>query len=82
MARPLDQLDTLIGATCTRVPVIDGHLVNISVELEEKAGSRVDRPGLGAIPRARSDSPILPSAPSYPLQYLTDIDRPQPAPRP
>ena len=25
----------IVSATCTRVPVIDGHLVNISVELEE-----------------------------------------------
>ncbi len=73
----IDQLDTLIGATCTRVPVIDGHLVNISVELEEK-------PDLESIVqdwvqfRAPDPIPNLPSAPSFPLQYLTDIDRPQP----
>ena len=31
----IEWLDVVAGATCTRVPVIDGHLVNISVELAE-----------------------------------------------
>ena len=66
-----------VSATCTRVPVLDGHLVNISVELAEQ-------PSLPAIIadwetyRAASPVPDLPSAPDYPLQYLQQIDRPQP----
>ena len=38
----IDELDTVVSATCTRVPVVDGHLVNISVEL-------ADQPALSAI---------------------------------
>ncbi len=71
------ELELVVGATCTRVPVVDAHLVNISVELEE-------RPTLAAIiddwESYRGADPIseLPSAPEQPLQYLYQIDRPQP----
>ena len=70
-------LDSTVSATCTRVPVLDGHLVNVSVELAEQ-------PSLAAIIadwetyQAASPVPDLPSAPDYPLQYLQQIDRPQP----
>ncbi len=70
-------LDIVVSATCTRVPVLDGHLVNMSVELEEE-------PALASIVADwatwQADDPIpsLPSAPTYPLQYLDQIDRPQP----
>ena len=73
----IDELQTIVGATCTRVPVVDGHLVNISVEL-------TDRPSLSSIVtdwetyRAPAPVPELPSAPEFPLQYLYQIDRPQP----
>ena len=70
-------LASTVSATCTRVPVLDGHLVNISLELE-------DRPSLSQIIddwetyQAAAPVPDLPSAPCYPLQYLPQIDRPQP----
>lgn len=70
-------LTSAVSATCTRVPVLDGHLVNISLELDE-------RPLLSEIIndwetyQAASPVPDLPSAPDYPLQYLQQIDRPQP----
>ncbi|MDE2859261.1 MAG: aspartate-semialdehyde dehydrogenase [Chloroflexota bacterium] len=73
----IDELEMVVSATCTRVPVIDGHLVNISVELE-------DAPDYDAIIRDwmtfRGPDPVpsLPSAPESPLQYLEQIDRPQP----
>lgn len=76
-AGALADLDMTVSATCTRVPVLDGHLVNISVELE-------DKPALERIIadwRAFSGPPpvpSLPSAPVRPLQYLEQIDRPQP----
>lgn len=69
-------LDAAAGATCTRVPIVDGHLVNISLELESK-------PELGEIIEAwenfRGPNPVpdLPSAPENPVQYLPQIDRPQ-----
>ena len=73
----IETIDTVVSATCTRVPVIDGHLVNISVELDEG-------PALSSIVddwvtwQAADPIATLPSAPAFPLQYLDHIDRPQP----
>ncbi len=70
-------LDAVMSATCTRVPVIDGHVVVVSLELEQ-------RPSLEAVISAWEafESPEsvrgLPSAPTPPLYYLRQIDRPQP----
>lgn len=72
----IDFANIIAGATCTRVPVIDGHLVNMSIELAEK-------PSLDEIIAAwvnfRGDNPVptLPSAPTNPVYYLEQIDRPQ-----
>ncbi len=71
------ELDMVVSATCTRVPVVDAHLVNISVELEQQptiADIIDDWETCQALPPV----PELPSAPRFPLQYLTQIDRPQP----
>ena len=73
----IEELDMIVSATCTRVPVLDGHLVNISVDLAQQpriADIIADWEGYVA------DEPIpsLPSAPAVPLQYLNQIDRPQP----
>ena len=73
----IETADMIVSATCTRVPVVDGHLVNISVELEAE-------PALAAILddwttwQAPDPIPSLPSAPAFPLQYLRHLDRPQP----
>ena len=73
----ISELDMLVSATCTRVPVVDAHLVNISVELAQQ-------PALADIVndwetwQAEPPVPDLPSAPRFPLQYLPQIDRPQP----
>jgi aspartate-semialdehyde dehydrogenase len=64
------------SATCTRVPVIDGHLVNISVELENS-------PTCDEIIAAWKTFEVpdvivkLPSAPKSPVVYLPQQDRPQ-----
>ena len=69
-------LDAVTSASCNRAPVVDGHLVNMSVDLEAK-------PELDEIVAAweafRGPSPVtqLPSAPERPVQYLPQIDRPQ-----
>ncbi len=71
------ELDMVVSATCTRVPVVDAHLVNISVELEQQptiADIIDDWETCQALPPV----PDLPSAPRFPLQYLPQIDRPQP----
>lgn len=73
----IEPLDAAASATCTRVPIVDGHLVNMSLELAEA-------PSLDEIIAAweefRGPEPVpsLPSAPEKPLQYLPQIDRPQP----
>lgn len=67
----------LTSATCTRVPVIDGHTVHLSVDLAQK-------PSLEAIInewKSFTGNTIvshLPSAPTPVLHYLPQIDRPQP----
>lgn len=64
------------SASCNRVPVVDGHLVSVSVTLEA-------RPSLDQIREAwlsfRGPDPVpqLPSAPPRPVQYLPQHDRPQ-----
>ncbi|MBN8594776.1 MAG: aspartate-semialdehyde dehydrogenase [Anaerolineae bacterium] len=69
-------LDSLVSATCTRVPVIDGHMVTVSVSLDSK-------PSLDEVIATwesyRGYEPVamLPSAPQPPLEYHTQIDRPQ-----
>jgi len=72
----IEWLDSLVSATCTRVPVIDGHMVTVSVSLDTK-------PSLDEVIAAwesyRGYEPVatLPSAPQPPLEYHTQIDRPQ-----
>lgn len=66
-----------LGATCTRVPVIDGHLVNISVSFAA-APSIAEIIATWEAFKAEDPVPLLPSAPAHPLVYLPQIDRPQP----
>lgn len=69
-------LDATISASCNRVPVIDGHTVSLSVELEAK-------PTMEAIIEAWQTwqaEPLvagLPSAPAHPTRYASQPDRPQ-----
>jgi aspartate-semialdehyde dehydrogenase len=73
----IDEFDAIISTTCTRVAVIDGHLINLSIEL-------ADKPSLNEILEAwenfRAPEIVrhLPSTPDRPLYYLSQIDRPQP----
>lgn len=72
----IQPLDAIASATCTRVPVLDGHLVSLSLELTEKPSIEeiiaIWESYQGADPVS-----TLPSAPAQPLQYLYQIDRPQ-----
>jgi aspartate-semialdehyde dehydrogenase len=69
-------LGATTSATCTRVPVVDGHLVNVSVtleaqpEIEEIIHEWDSYRGIAPVPE-------LPSAPDQPVAYLPQIDRPQ-----
>lgn len=72
----VEWLPALVGASCNRVPVVDGHLVNIAVSLH-------DQPALDDILEAWASFsgpdpvPSLPSAPEKPVAYLPQPDRPQ-----
>ncbi|MDX2160581.1 MAG: aspartate-semialdehyde dehydrogenase [bacterium] len=72
----VEWLESVVSAACNRVPVIDGHLVNIAVELEND-------PGIDGIIdawtqfRGADPIPTLPSAPVQPVIYLPHADRPQ-----
>jgi aspartate-semialdehyde dehydrogenase len=69
-------LDSLISATCTRVPVIDGHLVTISVSLDNQPSLDEVRSAWEAF-SGEVPVPTLPSAPTPAIEYHTQIDRPQ-----
>lgn len=73
----LRPLAAQVSAHCNRVPVVDGHLVTVSVELANKP-SQADL--LNAIQtfRAVPQERNLPSAPPNPLIYMPQQDRPQP----
>ncbi len=66
-----------VSAQCNRVPVVDGHMVATSVELDHKPGvaeliHAIE--SFTSLPQERK----LPSAPPHPLIYMTENDRPQP----
>jgi len=66
-----------VSAHCNRVPVIDGHTVTVSLQFASKP-SHDDIvhafDSFRGLPQARG----LASAPARPVQYLREIDRPQP----
>jgi aspartate-semialdehyde dehydrogenase len=75
--QPLDADFLRISATCVRVPVRDGHLEAITVELEaapELADIIASWRGFSGEPQRLG----LPSAPGAPLVYREERDRPQP----
>jgi len=70
-------LPARVSATCNRVPVVDGHLISVSVELEKKpTESEIlgSMRGWRGIPQQKG----LPSAPPCPVIYMEEQDRPQP----
>jgi aspartate-semialdehyde dehydrogenase len=70
-------LATPVSAHCNRVPVVDGHLITVSVELDARTSEDELRQAIGSfsgVPQKKR----LPSAPPHPLIYLEAADRPQP----
>ncbi len=73
----VEPLSALVSAQCNRVPVLDGHLITVSVELRTKPGLDEVRTAweqFRGLPQERN----LPGAPAHPIQYMTEQDRPQP----
>jgi aspartate-semialdehyde dehydrogenase len=86
-ARGFVDADFRISAQTNRVPVLDGHLMTISLSLRGRDELRrlfgIDRllaDVRGAIDRFVGEPQRLglPSAPARPLHYIEDVDRPQP----
>lgn len=66
-----------VSATCNRVEVIDGHMVSASIAFSKKPTLEQVREALNGfrgVPQERD----LPSAPSQPVRYMDQHDRPQP----
>ncbi|HEX2223028.1 MAG TPA: aspartate-semialdehyde dehydrogenase [Thermoanaerobaculia bacterium] len=65
-----------LSATCTRVPTIDGHLVAVSLEFDEKPTREQLLQAMAefrGLPQERG----LPSAPKRPIHLVEAPDRPQ-----
>lgn len=69
--------DVLVSATCTRVGVVDGHTLCVSVELSG-APSAEDLVEAWRAFRGAPQELGLPSAPAHPAVYLERRDAPQP----
>ena len=69
--------DIVISAQCNRVPVLDGHLVCVSVQFAQKP-SREEILSLWSHFRGLPQQLQLPSAPHLPIIYREEKDRPQP----
>ena len=69
--------DMVISAQCNRVPVFDGHLENLSVELVRKAGLDEVRAALREY-EVPEKIRKLPSAPESMIVLRDEDDRPQP----
>ncbi len=70
-------LDAKVSAHCNRVPVVDGHMVAVSMELEQKPTRDEAIRAINefrGVPQQRE----LPSAPAQPVVYMDAQDRPQP----
>jgi aspartate-semialdehyde dehydrogenase len=73
----IEPLPLAVSASCNRVPSIDGHLVTVSVEFENRPRREDLLAALTAfrgVPQERD----LPSAPKQPIHMMEAQDRPQP----
>jgi aspartate-semialdehyde dehydrogenase len=73
----IEPLAARVSAQCNRVPVVDGHTLTVSVELERKP-SEAEMIGAMRGWRGLPQKLGLPSAPPCPVMYLEEADRPQP----
>ncbi|MBN1681501.1 MAG: aspartate-semialdehyde dehydrogenase [Anaerolineae bacterium] len=70
-------LDCVMSATCTRVPVLDSHLVSVSVRFSHDVSEDNLRDAWTAFV-GPDPVPGLPSAPESPVVVRSEPDRPQP----
>lgn len=72
-----EPLDAAISAQVTRVPVIDGHTMTVSVELDARPSTNEVVDAMRRF-RGRPQELSLPTAPDPPLVIMKEVDRPQP----
>lgn len=71
----------VVSATCTRVPVIDGHTATVSLEFDLSDEKKPSLEKIVEIWRNFTSLPQelrLPSAPEHPIVYREEENRPQP----
>lgn len=73
-----DDTSIQISATCTRVPVSDGHTASVNVKFKEKIPTKAEIIKIWTSFRSVPQELDLPFAPAKPIIYLENIDRPQP----
>ncbi len=73
----VEPLAAKVSASCNRVPVVDGHLLSVSIELKKKV-SEAEILGAWRGWRGIPQQKGLPSAPPCPVIYMEEPDRPQP----
>jgi aspartate-semialdehyde dehydrogenase len=67
-----------ISATCTRVPVVDGHTASVSVKFADKVPSKEEVLKIWKEFSSVPQELDLPFAPKQPIIYLEEENRPQP----
>ena len=73
----VELLDAVVSAHCNRVGVVDGHMVAVSVELEQKPGIAELEAAFVSF-RGVPQEKNLPTAPKQPVHLMSQADRPQP----
>jgi len=73
-----DDTSIQISATCTRVPVSDGHTASVNIKFKEKIPTKAEIIKIWSSFRSVPQELDLPFAPEIPIIYLENIDRPQP----
>lgn len=67
-----------ISATCTRVPVTDGHMASVSVKFADKIPDEMEIKKIWREFKSIPQELNLPFAPKQPIIYLEEENRPQP----
>ncbi len=67
-----------ISATCTRVPVSEGHIASVNVQFNDKVPLKEEIIKIWKTFKSAPQELNLPFAPKHPIIYLENIDRPQP----
>ncbi len=67
-----------ISATCTRVPVTDGHTACVNVKFKNKIPTKEEIIKIWKEFKSVPQELDLPFAPKQPIIYLENVDRPQP----